>query len=252
MNPLPLRWVFEPTILAPMLAVSVIYGLACRSNPAAPGRRPVYFALAMLSFSVALISPLDSASDHYLLSAHMAQHILITMIGPALLLAALADSIPGSPLSRLPRVLVNPWMAVILFNAVLMVWHLPALYQAALENEGVHVLEHLTFIATALVFWWPITGPAARGGRGLAPLMKAGYLALAGIPPTVIGMVLAIAPSVIYPFYAAAPRLLGGVSAELDQQVAGLLMFGLGNLIYFVPLTRNLLRVLEDQEAAAI
>ncbi|MHB8507500.1 MAG: cytochrome c oxidase assembly protein [Candidatus Dormibacteria bacterium] len=251
MNPLPLHWVLEPTIVLPMLAATLAFFLDQRSRPAAPGRKPTLFALGMLAFVVALVTPLDFAADRYLLSAHMIQHILITMIGPALLLAALPDADPRGRWGRLPGFLVNPWTAVFLFNAVLLTWHLPALYQATLVNEGVHIFEHVTFVTTAAVFWWPITGPTARRGAGMAPLMKVGYLALAGIPPTVIGMVLAIAPNVLYPFYATAPRLFPSISAELDQQVAGILMFGLGNLIYFVPLTRNFLQLLDEQEAAA-
>jgi putative membrane protein len=138
-------------------------------------------------------------------------------------------------------------LTVTLFNIVLLSWHWPAFYDETLLNPNLHVLEHLMFMGAAVLFWWPIVGPA-RAGEGMSPLMKIGYLAFAGVPPTVVGMTMALAPSPLYSFYVAAPRLIDGVSAGLDQQIAGILMFGLGNLIYFVPSSRIFLGLMEDPD----
>ncbi|HEV3232766.1 MAG TPA: cytochrome c oxidase assembly protein [Candidatus Dormibacteraeota bacterium] len=248
LQPLPLRWTTEPSILLPMLVAAGLYVWHRRADRPADSR-PVCFWLGLLAFFVALVTPLDSASDRYLLSAHMAQHILITMVGPPLLLAGL-PSLESTRLGALPRFILNPWVAVTLFNVDLLVWHWPALYQATLENEGLHIIEHVTFVATAFVFWWPITGPATRGGARLSRLMKVGYLAFAGVPPTVIGVILAFVPRVLYPFYMVAPRLVPALSPLVDQQLAGILMFGIGNLIYFVPLSYNFIRLLEEEGGA--
>jgi cytochrome c oxidase assembly factor CtaG len=103
------------------------------------------------------------------------------------------------------------------------------------------------FMATAFLFWWPIVGPG-RAGEGMSDLMKIGYLAFAGVPPTVLGMTMALAPTPLYSFYTTAPRLLGDVSVSLDQQLAGILMFGIGNLIYFVPISRIFMSMMEDPD----
>ena len=241
LQPLPLPWNLDLVLLAG-IATAVAAYVFLRRREDDPGDRRLFWA-GLFCFVLALVSPVDAASDRYLLSAHMIQHILITMVGPPLVLAGL----PSGLARYLPRFLGNPWLTVTLFNAVLLVWHLPALYQLTLLNEDVHILEHLLFMATAFIFWLPIVGPVARA-RGMSPLMKIGYLAYAGIPPTVIGMTLSLAPFVMYPFYSLQPRLFAEVSALSDQQVAGMLMFGLGNLIYFVPISTIFLRLFDEPE----
>ncbi len=243
-QPVPLAWTFDPAIVIGLVAATAGFAYYRRSHPDDRGRGALFWS-GLLAFAVALVSPLDSASDRYLLSAHMLQHILLTMVGPPLVLAGL----PAGLGARLPRFLLNPWLTVFLFNVVLIGWHFPALYDAALHNELLHILEHVMFMATAFLFWWPIVGPARQGA--MSPLMKIGYLAFAGVPPTVIGMIMALAPSPLYEFYSLAPRLIGEVSAEFDQQVAGVLMFGLGNLIYFVPISGIFFRLADEAEESA-
>lgn len=243
LQPLPLSWSFDPSVILGLCAAAAGFGYYRRGHPG-DGGNPLLFTLGLLAFAIALVTPLDAAADRYLLSAHMLQHILLTMIGPPLLLAGLPRRLGG----RLPRFLLNPWLTVTLFNVVLLAWHIPSLYDATLRNGGLHVLEHAMFTGTAVLFWWPIVGPARD--RAMSPLMKIGYLAFAGVPPTVVGMILAVAPSPLYGFYQLAPRLIGEVSVELDQQLAGILMFGLGNLIYFVPISILFFRIAEDSEAA--
>jgi putative membrane protein len=243
-QPVPVGWSLEPSILIGLLGAAGLFAYRRRTTPSREDGNALYFWLGLATFGVALVSPLDAVSDRYLVSAHMLQHILITMVGPPLLLAGAPD------IKWLARWRVNPWFSVVVFNFVLMVWHLPAFYDATLREPNLHVLEHLMFMATAFVFWWPVIGPGSRGATRLSPLMKIGYLAFAGVPPTVVGFILALAPVPLYPFYAAAPRLLSDVSAALDQQLAGILMFGLGNLIYFVPVSWIFFH-LEDREPVA-
>lgn len=241
LQPLPLPWTFDPVLLGGFIAAAAAFILLNR-DPSAPGR-PWLFWSGYAAFFFALVSPLDAAADRYLLSAHMMQHILITMVGPPLVLAGL----PLGVARYLPRFLGNPWLTVTLFNMILMGWHLPALYQATLLNEDVHILEHLLFMASAFLFWVPVVGPVAET-RGMSPLMKIGYLAYAGLPPTVVGMTMALVPVALYPFYTAQPRLFADLGALVDQQIAGLLMFGLGNLIYLVPISVIFLRMSDEPE----
>jgi putative membrane protein len=249
LQPLPLGWSFDPAIVVGLLATAAWFAWYRRGHPGPDGGSPLLFWPGLACFALALVSPLDSAADRYLLSAHMVQHILITMIGPPLLLAGLPRALGRT----LPRFLVNPWLTVVLFNVVLTGWHYPPLYDATLRNEALHILEHLMFMGTAVLFWWPILGPANTrdDDQPMSPLMKIAYLAIAGVPPTVVGMTMALAPNPLYGFYELAPRLVAEVSATLDQQLAGLLMFGLGNLIYFVPISVLFFRIGEEQESLA-
>jgi len=128
------------------------------------------------------------------------------------------------------------------------VWHLPFLYEATLRNEPVHVFEHLSFIAVGLLFWWPILAPAGLP-KGMSVIGKIAYLGFAGVPPTILGLAFILSPTVLYPFYAAAPRVTP-LSPLDDQLVAGLVMFGLGNLIYFVAIWVIFFR-LDDKGATA-
>jgi len=175
-----------------------------------------YFAGGLLLLFLALESPIDVGGDHYLFSLHMLQHLLLAMVVPPLLLLGMPDA------WRLTdRVHVSPLAASIVFNLVLAIWHLPFLYEATLRNEPIHVLEHLTFLAAGLLFWWPIIVPSAA------------RKAMSVVPPTILGLAFILSPSVLYPFYAAAPRVTP-LSPLDDQLLAGLVMFGLGNIIYFV------------------
>jgi putative membrane protein len=241
LQPLPLPFSFDPSIVIGIFLAAFAYLYFGRRL--ADRGRPWFFWAGLATFAVALVSPVDYASDHYLLSVHMLQHILLTMVAPPLLLAGL----PPAAGRVLPRFLLNPWLTVTLFNVVLLGWHWPSLYQQTLLNPNIHVLEHLMFMGTAFLFWWPIVGPA-RSGEGMSEMMKIGYLAFAGVPPTLLGMTMALAPNPLYSFYVTSPRLFSDISVNLDQQLAGILMFGIGNLIYFVPISRIFMAMMEDPD----
>ena len=223
-------WSWDPTVLAGTVALGAGYFWLIRGRPQASIWSPmarVYFAGGLLALLLALESPIDVGGDHYLFSLHMLQHILLAMIVPPLLLLGLPDS-----WRAFDRIRVSPLAANIIFNLVLAVWHLPFLYEATLRNEPIHVLEHLSFLAAGVLFWWPILQPAGSA-KAMTTVGKMAYLGFAGVPPTILGLAFILSQTVIYPFYAAAPRVLP-LSPLDDQLIAGLIMFGLGNLIYFV------------------
>lgn len=225
-----LSWSVDPTVLAGTAALAAAYAWLFRNRGSAveawsPVSR-LYFAGGLAVLLLALESPIDVGGDRYLFSLHMLQHLLLSMVVPPLLLLGL----PARWLAW-NRFRIHPVVASLVFNAVLVIWHLPFLYQATLTNEGIHVLEHLSFLVTGALFWRPIVAPA-QSPQGLTPIGKIGYLGFAGIPPTILGIGFILSPSVLYPFYAVAPRVSGLGPLE-DQQLAGLVMFGLGNLIYF-------------------
>ena len=164
-------WNWEPSLLIGLALQAGVY-LACvgplrhlfpGSEPVSPGRIQT-FLLGNLVLFVALVSPLDTLGDVYLLSAHMIQHLLITLIAPPLLLAGTPRWL-FRPLLRLPyalqvgRVITHPVFAFLVYNIVFTGWHLPVLYEATLHSLPIHILEHIMFIVTATLTWWPIFSP---------------------------------------------------------------------------------------------
>lgn len=258
-------WSWDPTVLLGLAAITVAYVVAMRrgllrdDDDTTPwfkraSLRPWYFGAGIVTGLLALQSPIDTGGDEYLLSLHMIQHLVLMMVSPPLVLLGIAGMRP-LPASVLPRwralwsLCTNPWAALFIFNAVLLIWHIPAWYDATLTTEWIHVVEHLTFIGVGLIFWWPVVDPMrVSHGRPVSPFVKIALLVLAGIPPTVLGFLFCLVGTPVYSFYAEAPRLWG-MSAVLDQQVAGVIMFGLGNIVYFVAISVVFLRLLGNPAA---
>jgi putative membrane protein len=239
-------WSWEPTVLAGTLALAAAYVWLIRGRGPATDWSPlarVYFAGGLLALFLALESPIDVGGDNYLFSLHMLQHLLLAMVVPPLLLLGLPER-----WRAFHRIHVSPLAATITFNLVLAAWHLPFLYEATLRNQPLHVLEHLSFLAAGVLFWWPVLVPQDRP-HSLSVIGKIAYLGFAGVPPTILGLAFILSPTVIYPFYAAAPRVTP-LSPLDDQLVAGLVMFGLGNLIYFAAIWVIFFR-LDDKQATA-
>jgi putative membrane protein len=261
-------WGWEPSVLLGLAAVSVAYTVAVRrglvrdDDDTTPwfrrtALRPWMFGAGILTAFIALQSPIDTGGDEYLLSLHMVQHLILMMVSPPLVLLGIEGVRPlaGDVAPRWRAVwsfVTRPWQATLIFNAVLLIWHIPSWYDATLTTEWIHIVEHLTFIGVGVIFWWPIVDPMrVHHGRPVSPFVKIAMLVLAGIPPTVLGFLFCLVGTPVYSFYAAAPRLWG-MSAVLDQQVAGVIMFGLGNVVYFVAISVIFLRLLgnpaDDEE----
>jgi putative membrane protein len=254
-------WSWEPTVLLGLAALSIAYALAIRRGVISerdntepwlrsPKLRPVFFASGVVVGLVALQSPIDVGGDNYLFSMHMLQHLLLMMVAPPLVLLGIcgvrARPRGSATLRRIWWLITRPWPAVIIFNAVMLVWHLPALYNTTLTVEPVHVLEHVSFLAAGIVFWWPVVDPV-RGPatKTVSPLTKIAMLAISGIPPTVLGLIFAISPVAFYDFYVRAPRLWG-ISPVADQQIGGVAMLGLGNIVYALAIIIIFVRLLSD------
>src|SRR2546421_6010465 len=223
-------WQWDPTVLLGTLALAGGYAWLIRGRGRASAWSPlarVYFAGGLLALFLALESPIDVGGDKYLFSFHMLQHLLLAMVVPPLLLLGLPEE-----WRAFDRIRISPLAASVAFNLVLATRHLPFLYEATLRNEPIHVLEHLTFLAAGLLFWWPIIVPSAAR-KAMSVIGKIAYLGFAGVPPTILGLAFILSPTVLYPFYAAAPRVTP-LSPFDDQLLAGLVMFGLGNIIYFI------------------
>ncbi|MDR3576793.1 MAG: cytochrome c oxidase assembly protein [Anaerolineaceae bacterium] len=199
-----------------------------------------YFLFGALIIWFALVSPLDAAADDYLFSAHMLQHLLLTLVAPPLLLLGtpgwmLRPLMKSKIVKSILRVLTAPVLAYLIFNLDFLAWHIPAFYEATLQNESIHIVEHLSFVITATLTWWPVLSPLDELPPLPAPVQIL-YLFLEGVPTTVLSAIIVFANNVLYPTYAAAPRAFG-ISALTDQSIAGLVMGMPGGMIYLLALT---------------
>lgn len=252
------QWDWEPSLLLGTVAVIAGYLFAVgplriryRLGPAVPMRRAVAFFLGVDVIFFALFSPLDAVGDYYLFSAHMAQHLLLSLVGPPLLLLGL----PGwllQPLlryriaSRIGKGVTHPVVAVTVFTANLWLWHAPPLYEVTLLNEQVHILCHLLYIATGLLFWWPLLSPLQEGWPPLSLGGKLAYLFFSDMPMVLLGAGLTFSPP-LYPYYQHVPRMFG-LSAAVDQQLGGLLMWIVGSIYFIVLASIFFLRWMLKQE----
>ena len=234
-------WSWDPSIIIGSVALLGLYLAAVhfRFN-----RHTVLFSAGMLIMFVALESPLDVLGDTYLFSAHMLQHLLLLLLTPPLLLLGLprrlAQQILAWPVAgRTERRLAQPVVAWLLGTGTIWIWHLPVLYNAALRNESIHAFEHLCFLVTATIFWWPVLNPLTE--RRLAPLSTIFYLFAAAAASSALGIILTFVPVGLYPAYLQPFDILGilpllreqwGLTPAVDQQIGGLLMWIPGSLVY--------------------
>lgn len=208
---------------------------------AVPPLRIASFVAGLLAFAIALLSPVEPLSDDYLFSAHMVQHILITIVGPPLVLLgippwlfqAVAQGL--GPVWKGWRFLTLPLLAFVLFNLTFAVVHFPAFYNWALRDENVHIFEHVLLWSTSFIGWWPVLAPTAALGALSRPL-KGLYLLGCTLPGQIVGALLTFASAVVYDEYTRAGRVWG-LSALTDQQIGGLIMWVLvGNFFLIVAL----------------
>jgi cytochrome c oxidase assembly factor CtaG len=263
-------WTFRAEVALPLIAVAVLYALGTwrlsgRARGAVTWTRPAFAAVGLVSIAAALVSPLDVLADRSFL-AHMVQHMLLMMVAaPAMLLgdplAIVLWALPraaraaaarllarGSALRRFWAAATATAVAWIVHAGVLWLWHLPAAYDAALANRLVHDIEHVTFFVAALLFWWPVVQPAPRLRRATPHPVRIAYLVLAAFQGAALGLVLTLAPAVLYRSYAA--RHADALAALDDQVRGGIVMWGAGGLIDMLAVLVLLVRVFASGERA--
>lgn len=232
------RWTWDPLVLS-LLALSAglyVAGMR-RSGRALRWWHIAAFAGGWLTLVIALVSPVDALSD-LLFSAHMTQHELLMLVAAPLLVAGqpLVSMMNGLPARVRPSVVrafrtpavsrtwqfltnaVNVW---IIHAVVILGWHIPVFYEAAIRSEAIHFVQHFCFLASAIFFWWALVhGRYGKLGYGLGVM----YVFTTAMYTGALGALVTLAPRLLYPIYG--PRSAAvGIDPLHDQQLAGLIMW---------------------------
>ncbi len=240
-GPYRFTWDLHPDVilLCVFLLVGYIYAITqLRDVISDAGRvkrkQVVLYVSGVVSIYLVGGSPIHDISEQYLFSVHMFQHTVFTMISAPLLLMGIPAWLWQAPLRRqnvlrLGRALTHPVVAFGIFNAVMVLTHLPPTVNYSLTHHWFHLLVHVALVASAMLMWWPVVSVVPQLPPLTAPLQMA-YLFLQSLVPTVIAAFVTFADSAIYSFYDRAPRMWGLTPVE-DQQIAGGVMKLIGSLI---------------------
>jgi len=247
-------WTLDPLQLAPIALVAFAYWRRVRTlrsrGTRVPAWRRLVFALGIALLVLAYASPIAAIAEQELFSFHMLQHVVIGDLAPLCLLAGLTGPILRPLLALRPverlRVLANPLLALPVWAANLYLWHVPFLYEAAVEHSAVHALQHICFFTAGAIMWLPVleTLPAPEW-FGTGP--KLAYIAVVRLVETVLGNVFVWAGTVFYPVYASGEELWG-VSPLRDQGLAGAVMMIEGSVVTIAALAWLFLRLAREGE----
>jgi cytochrome c oxidase assembly factor CtaG len=244
-------WDFAPSVIigTALLAVSYwsLIGPLRRRNkwgPSVSQARQLVFYLGTLCMFVALIGPLDGIGDEQLFSAHMAQHMLLSFVAPPLWVIGTPDWLIRRLVPRqILAWMMNPLTAFLLFNGVMWTWHVPAIFDAALEREWLHILEHLLFMAAGVIGWLPVLKSSLSAG--MTPLLGLIYLFPSMLSCTALAALITLSFHPLYPFYGNA-SLGWGLTPLSDQQLAGALMWLPGDMLYMALIVWAFKRLLDQ------
>ena len=250
-------WEVHPSVVIGCIALVAWYFVA---RPILK-RYATFFLAGVFVLCLSLISPIDPLGDEYLFSAHMLQHLLLILIVPPLLISGLAPRrvigwLSNDSIGHLEKILRKPVMAWGSNMLMMVVWHVPVLYNAANASTAIHIVEHLSFLVTGCMFWWPIVTPLVE--ERLQPMKAMLYLFGAAVVSTLLGIVITFLPVGLYKPYLHPADALGAlhlirdiwaISAAEDQKLAGLLMWVPGCSIYFIVMLLELGRWFRTPDA---
>ncbi|MDQ3371311.1 MAG: cytochrome c oxidase assembly protein, partial [Actinomycetota bacterium] len=183
---------------------------------------------------------------------HMVQHVLLLDLGIILVLLGLTKVLLRPVTRRVQRLeraagpLAHPFFAILLYVAVMWVWHVPALYDAAVRNPFVHVLEHVSFATAGFLYWWHLLSPI-RSRHRLGGMGPVAYMAATKVLVGLLGVALTFAPEAVYRVYIDQPEWWG-LSDATDQAVGGLIMALEQSVVMGVALVYLMVRALEESE----
>ena len=190
-------------------------------------RDTTFFSIGILVIFLAILSPLHILSDQYLFSAHMIQHVLITLIAPPLIILGIpswliSPLLRESVVLRIVKFAVHPVITVITFNLIFAIWHIPELYDYSVKYHWIHVAEHILFIFSAILMWWPLCSKTPEAPRIPYPLQMI-YLIVMSLSQIIVFGIITFATDPLYDHYINTPRLWS-ISPLLDQQLGGIIM----------------------------
>jgi cytochrome c oxidase assembly factor CtaG len=219
------------------------YALGVRRFGASRARVMAFAAGIAIALAV-LVTPVSTLGLHYLLSAHLFQNVALAEWAPALLVLGVSPPL-AEAISRAPAVpvLTHPLVALPLWLASYGIWHIPAVYDAALRNDALLHLEHASYFATGLLLWWPVFQDEPHD---LSSARRAAYLLAAFLLASPVGLLLALLPEPIYEFYEEAPRVWD-LSPLADQQIAGVIMAGTEATFFFTAFSFFVLRFFAEE-----
>jgi putative membrane protein len=231
-------WTWQPLVIAGLLLSISLYAIGTiRIWRNVRWWQAAAFFGGWASIVVALVSPVDKLSE-ILFSAHMTQHTLLMIVAAPLLVIGrplipmiralperwripVANAVQSGSIAAVWRVLTGALIATVVHAVALWIWHVPALYEAALRNDFIHGVQHFFFFVTAALFWWAlIHGRYGRPGYGIAVL----YVFFTTLHSGILGALLTFSSRVWYPYYQRA-GLQWGIDTIEDQQLAGLIMW---------------------------
>ncbi|MCU1325060.1 MAG: hypothetical protein JWN34_430 [Bryobacterales bacterium] len=247
-------WAIDPGVVLPLLISAALYAAGARRARGTAPRQIALFWSGWICLALSLVSPIHPLGE-ILFSAHMTQHeVMILLAAPLLVLSRpLVAFLWALPLhwrrsvgraSRLIepvwRALTRPLNAWLIHAAALWIWHAPALFQATLTNDLVHAAQHVSFFASALLFWWSLLYAHQAPGRATALL----YVFSTGVHTSILGALLTFSRSPWYPAYARTAAW--GFTALEDQQLGGLIMWVPAGTVYVAAGLGMLALVLRD------
>jgi cytochrome c oxidase assembly factor CtaG len=252
-------WTIAPAVLVSVAVYAWVYGVRWRNVRRTHGARGAglgRLALWLTGLTLvlaALVSPLDRISEQ-LASAHMIQHLILADLVPITLIVAFTKVLlrpvtrTVHAVERRAGFLAHPVVGVVAYVGFMWLWHVPALYDAALNHAGVHVLEHLTFAASGSLYWWHLISPIRSRLRlgGMAPVA---YMASTKLLVGALGVFLAFYPKLLYTPYAVSGERWGMTPLD-DQHVAGLIMGLEQSIVMGIGLAYLFTRMLTEADAA--
>jgi putative membrane protein len=251
-------WTLEPGAI---LLVAILAGLYLprwrtvrrkHGARAAPVVRLLAYLAGLAMLVVALISPVDRLAEQAF-TMHMVQHVLLLDLAPIALICGLTKVILRPATRRLKRLeqaagpLGHPVFAIVLYVGLMWLWHVPALYDAALEHSLVHVLEHVCFFSAGALYWWHLLSPIRSRLRlsGMGPVV---YMLSTKLFVGLLGIGLTFAPDALYSFYER-QQPIWGLNPSEDQALAGGLMALEQSVVMGVALVWLFINALAESEA---
>ena len=225
-----MTWTVDPSVYAGLVVLFLGHAWLAGQVTDARKRHSLYFGLGLVTLWLALETPIDTISDYYLDSVHMLQHVLIGFVAPPLMLLGLSPNMVER-IVRVPgiRTVTEPVPAQLIAGIVMVGWHLPPLYDATLYSGGLHVFEHVMFIAAGVVLFWPMLAATSAQARWqMSPGAKLLYMLVATLPQDGVALALIFSRVPFYEYYTHAPRLVSSLTPLIDQTVAGAVLMVLG------------------------